>query len=210
MTTQHEIRYLPVAALRPAEVNARFNVGDVSELAISIEQLGVLVPLLVTPRGASYLVVAGHRRLKACQSLGITEVPALVREMTELERLEMMLVENQQRVMLSPIEEGISYARILKQHPEITQKELAKHIGKSDWYVSTRVNILRLPKHVVDQIHHGELSVTAALGYTDANRKKHGRTRAYIRGAEKSPCKIERHAGHASDCEIRQMAYEPR
>lgn len=198
-----EVRMLPVKSLQPCVVNPRFNVGDVSELAESIQALGILVPLLVTPRGKGYLVVAGHRRLAASKQIGLAEVPALIREMGELERMEMMIVENQQRVPLSPVEEGIAYARILKQHP-ITQRVLASQLGCSQAHISKCLALLRLPKSAVDAVHAGELSMSDALGYNYDGRSER---RFYEKGARLSPCQVERHVSHNPDnCQIRGLS----
>lgn len=197
--TTPEITVLPVDKLRPSELNPRFDVGDVSGLAESITSLGILVPLLVTPRSKHYLLIAGHRRLAAAKSLGLTEVPCIIREAEELERLKLMLVENHQRVLLSPVEEGVAYARILQQH-KITQSKLAEDIGVSQTHVSKRLAILRLPKHAIGQIHRGELSVSDALGY-GARDKAYREAKPYR--PRPSSCSMEGHANHkAVTCEI--------
>lgn len=207
MTTP-KVEMLPVASLTPSGLNPRLEVGDVTELADSIKELGVLVPLLVAPFHTGYIIIAGHRRHAAAKKLKLTEVPAIVRKASELERLELMIVENQQRVPLSPVEEGIAYARILKNHP-ISQKQLGARIGVSDWYVSTRLAVLNLPKAVVEQVHRGEIPVDVALGYRKDTRGRvlpsHKRTP--IKRAPRETCTIEMHqrAHSAKDCQIARM-----
>lgn len=203
MTTNPELANIPIGKLRPSTLNPRFEVGDVTGLASSIAEHGILVPLVVTPRGKGYLLVAGHRRLAAAKSVGMKALPCVVRETTEVERLELMLVENQQRVALSPVEEGVAYARILKQYG-INQRQLAQHIGVSEWTVSTRLAILRLPKHAVDAIHRRELSVTDALGYGQPQR-----THRAPRTVEPRPssCSLAAHKPHSpSTCEVAHLA----
>jgi ParB family chromosome partitioning protein len=197
---------LPVASLTPSGLNPRLEVGDLTELADSIRELGVLVPLLVAPFHTGYIIIAGHRRHAAAKKLKLTEVPAIVRKASELERLELMIVENQQRVPLTPVEEGIAFARILKNHP-VTQLELSKRLGVSDWYVSTRLAILNLPKHVVQEIHRGELSVSVALGYRDDGTGRQARKPQARKAAARSTCVIDVHRKHDPVvCEISSAA----
>lgn len=205
-TKTPEVTMLPVDSLSPSGLNPRLDVGDVTELADSIRALGILVPLLVAPFGEGYVVIAGHRRLKAAKLVKMVDVPAIVREASELERLELMIVENQQRVPLTPVEEGITYARILKNHP-VTQVQLAKDLGVSEWYVSTRLAILNLSKKVVEQIHRGELSVSVALGYRDDGTGRAARTPNKTQRAPRSSCIIDVHRGHSPvRCEIAAAA----
>lgn len=205
------VQMLPVRDLKPSELNPRLEVGDVSELADSIASLGVLVPLLVSPHGKGYLVIAGHRRLAAAKSIKLAEVPAIVRDATELERLKLMVVENQQRVPLTPVEEGIAYARIIKQHG-VTQRQLAKDVGVSEFHVSTRLSVLNLDKEIVQQIHRGEIPVTVALGYAEDTKGRitAGQRRAPVPHApfvRASQCEVATHEGHAPDkCEIQRLS----
>lgn len=108
--------------------NLRRNV-NVTELAASIRSIGVLEPLLVTPAVDGFAVVAGHRRLAAARKAGLEVVPCVVREMSEVERVIAMVVENEQRSDLSPIESAEGYFRLIDMG--ITQKELAKKVGRS-------------------------------------------------------------------------------
>src|SRR4051812_28031558 len=120
--------------------NLRRNVGNVTELAASIRSIGVLEPLLVTPAVDGFAVVAGHRRLAAARKAGLEVVPCVVREMSEVERVIAMVVENEQRSDLSPIESAEGYFRLIDMG--ITQKELAKKVGRSAKHVASRLALL--------------------------------------------------------------------
>ena len=143
-----------------ASDNLRRNVGNVTELAASIRSIGVLEPLLVTPAADGFAVVAGHRRLAAARKAGLDVVPCVVREMSEVERVIAMVVENEQRSDLSPIESAEGYFRLIDMG--ITQKELAKKVGRSAKHVASRLALLELPRTVRRQVHAGRLGLGAA------------------------------------------------
>ena len=140
--------------------NLRRNVGNVTELAASIRSIGVLEPLLVTPAVDGFAVVAGHRRLAAARKAGLEVVPCVVREMSEVERVIALVVENEQRSDLSPIESAEGYFRLIDMG--ITQKELAKKVGRSAKHVASRLALLELPRAVRGQVHAGRLGLGAA------------------------------------------------
>ncbi len=140
--------------------NLRRNVGNVTELAASIRSIGVLEPLLVTPAADGFAVVAGHRRLAAARKAGLKVVPCVVRAMSEVERVIAMVVENEQRSDLSPIESAEGYFRLIDMG--ITQKELAKKVGRSAKHVASRLALLELPRTVRGQVHAGRLGLGAA------------------------------------------------
>jgi len=143
-----------------ASDNLRRNVGNVTELAASIRSIGVLEPLLVTPAADGFAVVAGHRRLAAARKADLEVVPCVVREMSEVERVIAMVVENEQRSDLSPIESAEGYFRLIDMG--VTQKELAKKVGRSAKHVASRLALLELPRAVRGQVHAGRLGLGAA------------------------------------------------
>ena len=140
--------------------NLRRNVGNVTELAASIRSIGVLEPLLVTPAVDGFAVVAGHRRLAAARKAGLEVVPCVVREMSEVERVIALVVENEQRSDLSPIESAEGYFRLIDMG--VTQKELAKKVVRSAKHVASRLALLELPRSVRGQVHAGRLGLGAA------------------------------------------------
>lgn len=149
-----------IGRLVGASDNLRRSVGNVAELAASIRSIGVLEPLLVTPAADGFAVVAGHRRLAAARKAGLEMVPCVIREMSEVDRVVAMVVENEQRSDLSPIEAADGYFRLIDMG--VTQKELAKRVGRSAKHVGSRLALLELPRTVRTQIHAGRLSLTAA------------------------------------------------
>ncbi|MEZ5234273.1 MAG: ParB/RepB/Spo0J family partition protein [Acidimicrobiales bacterium] len=155
------LRMLPVGSLVPAADNVRRRVGDVRELAASVASVGIVEPLLVSPLDAErYVIVAGHRRHAAAVRAGLAEVPCTVRELSEAERVEIMLVENLQRSDLTAIEEASGLFRLVE--CGMTQKELARRIGRSARRVAARLALLELPKVVQEEVHAGSMSVGEA------------------------------------------------
>ena len=160
--TSHNYRYRTVALceIQPNPHNPRKAFGDeaLAELAESIKAHGVLQPLVLTPgQDGTYLIVAGERRYRAAKAAGLTFVPAVVRELSHKEQLEIMLCENLQRADLDPIEEARGIRQLLGEC-DMTQAELAQRIGKSQPWVANRLRLLRLPESVLKQVESGELS----------------------------------------------------
>lgn len=154
---------LPVGALVPDPNNVRRRVGDVAELARSIEAVGVIEPCLVTPIEGDpdhYRLVAGHRRHAACLKAGVTEVPCLVRELSEAEVVETQLVENLQRSGLTVLEEAGAYVRLCGLG--YSARKLAKRVGRSERHVRERLALLELPESAQAAIDGGELSLADA------------------------------------------------
>lgn len=160
------IRDIPLKDLRVSRLNPRRGVGDVGELAASIEILGILQPVVVTPDGAngSWLVLAGQRRLEAAKLAGLKSVPCVIRErLGERDREVLMLMENVHRVALSPVEEAAVYARLMKIHG-LNQREVARAVGLSESKVSVYLALLRLPSRILRQLDAVEISIDEALG----------------------------------------------
>ncbi len=158
------LRMLPLAALRPAVDNPREAAGDVTGLSASIRALGVLQPLTVTPDGeAGFTVISGTRRLAAATEAGLREVPCLVRSLGDVERQELMLVENLQRANLSPLEEARALQGLLQLGHN--QKSLAERLGKSPAHICRRLRLLTLPLETQAQVERGDVPLDRALGY---------------------------------------------
>lgn len=126
-----------------------FTDESLAELASSIKEHGILQPLLVVPnegkKGAKYVIVAGERRWRAAQMAGLKEVPAIVRTMDDQNRLELSIIENAQREDLSAIELATAYAK-LKSQFNLSSKEIAERIGKSESSVINTMRLLNLPE----------------------------------------------------------------
>lgn len=124
----------------PNQPRQTFEQASIDELAKSIERYGVLQPIVVTQKSTSYYIVAGERRYRAAKKAGLKHMPVLVRSLEELERLEISLVENVQRVDLNPVEQAVSIVRLHEQF-NVSYQEIAQRLGKAH---STIVNIVRL------------------------------------------------------------------
>ncbi len=147
-----------------------FDEEALTELADSIAQHGVIQPLLVRPMaGGGYQLVAGERRWRASRMAGLTEVPVVIREMSDAEMMEIAMVENLQREDLNAIEEAEGY-RMLMERCNLTQEEAAKRVGKSRPAVANAVRLLNLPDNVQQYVKDGKLSAGHArtlLGFED-------------------------------------------
>ena len=146
--------------IEPNKEQARkqFDEAALSELADSIAQHGVLQPLLVRPIiGGGYQLIAGERRWRASRIAGLTQVPVIIKELTDDEAAVFSLIENLQREDLNPIEEAYGFASLIKDF-DLTQEEAARRVGKSRPAVANALRLLRLPQEVIDAVREGKLS----------------------------------------------------
>jgi ParB family transcriptional regulator, chromosome partitioning protein len=164
-TVAPELLMLPLAQIVPSSENPRRSLGDLTELAASIAGVGLLEPLIVarpTPFAPSvYPLVAGHRRLAAAQLAGLSEVAAIVRSMSDREQLEAMLVENLQRLDLSPLEEAGAYQRLVAELG-MTQRALGSRIGRSQSHIAKRLALLELPDEARTALDSGRIVLEEA------------------------------------------------
>ncbi len=142
----------------PEQPRRHFDDNALKELASSIERYGILQPLIVSPGDSGkYILVAGERRWRAAQLAGLEQVPAIVRKREELEQLEIALIENVQRVDLSPIEQAISVERLHQQF-NISYKTIAERLGKAETTISNIVRLLQLPTDARDALQTGQIT----------------------------------------------------
>lgn len=142
----------------PEQPRRYFDPQALNELAASLKQFGVLQPLIVSPLpDNTYRIIAGERRWRAAQIAGLTEVPAIIRDPHELEELEIALIENVQRVDLSPLEQAISIERLHQQF-NMTYKQIAERLAKAETTVSNLVRLLQLPENARDALAAGKIS----------------------------------------------------
>ena len=135
-----------------------FQEEALAELADSIAQHGVLQPLLVRPLATGgYQIVAGERRWRACRMAGVTEVPVVIRELSDGEVMQLALIENLQREDLTPIEEAEGYQTLIDTY-HFTQEEVARTVGKSRPAVTNALRLLNLPQKVLQRVATGALS----------------------------------------------------
>jgi len=153
---------LPIEAIRPSPLQPRrhFAEAELDELAQSIRDKGIVQPLLVRPAGdgtGGFELVAGERRWRAAQRVGLHEVPAVVRSFANSEALEIALVENLQREDLSPLDEAEAYSRLVRDFGR-SQASLAEALGKSRSHIANTMRLLALPAPVRRSLELGELS----------------------------------------------------
>lgn len=151
---------LKLSEIKPNKAQARkdFDEDAISELADSIAQHGVLQPLLVRPLvNGGYQLIAGERRFRAARTAGLTEVPVIIKALTDEEAAVISLIENLQRENLNPVEEAYGYEELIKKYG-LTQEEAAQKVGKSRVSVTNALRIIKLPKKVVEMVRDGRLS----------------------------------------------------
>ena len=141
----------------PYQPRQKFDQEKLVELANSIKEYGVLEPIIVTKSIKGYEIVAGERRKKASELAGLETIPAIIKEFTDSEMMQIALLENIQRENLTAIEEAEAYSNLLKVL-NVTQEELANKIGKSRSYITNMVGLLNLPESVKNDILHGLIS----------------------------------------------------
>lgn len=142
----------------PDQPRRHFDTHALEELASSIMRYGILQPLIVSPNSAGkYFLIAGERRLRAAQIAGLDKVPAIVRKREELEQLEISLIENVQRVDLSPIEQAISVERLHQQF-NLSYKLIAERLGKAETTISNIVRLLQLPTDAREALQENKIS----------------------------------------------------
>jgi ParB family chromosome partitioning protein len=153
---------LAVVDIRPNPFQPRQDVDPAAleELKASIRQAGLLQPVVVRPRasGGGYELIAGERRLRACQALGWERIPAVKREVDDRTALTLALIENLQRDDLSPVDEARGYERLLAEF-NLAQQDVADAVGRDRSTVANALRLLKLPAAVLAMLHAGQLSV---------------------------------------------------
>lgn len=150
---------LPIDEIKPNKGQPRktFRAEELAELADSIKQNGILQPLLVRKKGTGYEIVAGERRYQAAKAAGLTEVPVVIREISDDDVFKLALIENLQRSDLSPLEEAQGYRQLIKEKG-LTQEELAKILSKSRSAITNTLRLLDLPREVQELVEEGKLT----------------------------------------------------
>ncbi len=150
---------LPINEIKPNKGQPRktFRSEELAELADSIKQNGILQPLLVRKKGPGYEIVAGERRYQAAKAAGLTEIPVVIRDISDDDVFKLALIENLQRSDLSPLEEAQGYRQLIKEKG-LTQEELAKLLSKSRSAITNTLRLLDLPKEVQELVEEGKLT----------------------------------------------------
>ena len=155
------IQTLPLREIEPDPGQPRktFSEETLRELASSIAEHGLLQPIAVRPHGlGNYTIVAGERRWRACRMAGLTEVPVVVKDVTDEQAMELALVENLQREDLDPVEEAVGI-RELMQRCDLTQEQAAQKLGKSRSALANSLRLLNLPENVLELLKSGFLTM---------------------------------------------------
>lgn len=190
---KEDINFIEIDEIAPNESQPRktFNKEKLEELARSIKTHGVIQPIVVRKQGSHYEVVAGERRWRAARIAGLSEVPCIVRELTDEQNMLVAIIENVQREDLNPIEEARGI-RAMIEDCELTQDEVAKAVSKSRPYITNVLRMLKLPDAVLDMVSAGKLSAGHARAILSAKEEeqteiaKHVETKGLsVREAEK-------------------------
>jgi len=160
-----EERYaeLDIEQLKPNPHQPRnsFDPGSLQELARSISTTGILQPVVVVPEGDFYKIIVGERRWRAAQQAGLTKIPVLIRNLSQVQQYEACLIENLQREDLNPLEIAAAYHK-LGEELGLTQQQIADKVGKDRASVANYMRLLKLPQEIQDLIKEGSLSMGQA------------------------------------------------
>ncbi len=164
--------HVPIEFVAPNPRNPRRHFGDadLTDLAQSIREHGVVQPVVVRPSPAEagrYEIIAGERRWRAAQRAGLAEIPVIVRDVNDRTALELAIIENVQRTDLNPIEEALGYQQLIDDH-NYTQADLGQVIGKSRSHVANTLRLLKLPDVIRDMLVDGQLSAGHARALVTA------------------------------------------
>ncbi|UCE35114.1 MAG: ParB/RepB/Spo0J family partition protein [Deltaproteobacteria bacterium] len=151
--------YCPIESISPNPHQSRqsFGESELAELAQSIKEKGVIQPILVTKTKDGFQLIAGERRWRAAQKAGLDKIPALIRDVSPAEALQIALIENIQRQDLNPIEEAAAYQELLQEF-NFTQEALSARIGKNRTTIANFLRLLKLPNDVQRDLIDGRLS----------------------------------------------------
>ena len=174
MNNDDSVQFIALELIRPNPYQPRktFEEERLNDLASSIQQHGILQPIVLRQTVQGYYIVVGERRFRASQLAGLTEVPAIIKELSDEDMMELAIIENLQREDLNAIEEAESYKKMMTDL-NITQQEVARRLGKSRPYIANMLRLLQLPKNVAQMVQHGTLS------------SAHGRTLLTLKDASK-------------------------
>lgn len=156
---ENGISYININDIKPNEGQPRktFDEEKIVELADSIQEHGLIQPIVLRKAGKGYEIVAGERRWRACRKAGLKEVPCIIKELNDEENMLIAIIENMQREDLNPIEEAEGLNQMIVTYG-LTQAEVSKSVGKSRPYITNVLRLLKLPEEVRVMVSNGELS----------------------------------------------------
>lgn len=174
MNNDDSVQFIELELIRPNPYQPRktFEEERLNDLASSIQQHGILQPIVLRQTVQGYYIVVGERRFRASKLAGLTEMPAIIKELSDEDMMELAIIENLQREDLNAIEEAESYKKMMTDL-NITQQEVARRLGKSRPYIANMLRLLQLPKNVAQMVQQGALS------------SAHGRTLLTLKDASK-------------------------
>lgn len=155
-------KFLLLDSIEPNPEQPRQNIGDLSELAASIREKGVLEPLIVRPHGEGFQIIAGERRWRACKQLGLEKVPCIIKQADDREMLELALIENLQRKDLTPFEEAEGL-QALSDKFGYTHVQIAQVIGKSRTSVTESLSLNQMPPEIRELCRQADINTKSML-----------------------------------------------
>ena len=204
---QEQLKALPISDIYPNPFQPRIEFSDeeLAELSQSISENGLIQPIIVRKSDIiGYELIAGERRLRACKRLGMTEIPAVVKEVTDQESRKQAIIENLQRSNLNPIEEAKAYRSLINELA-YNHEELAKAMGKSRPYISNSLRLLQLPQEIQTSIENGKLSQGHARALLAIEDTKKQLIKDKEKELEKSlglPVTLRYHKNHSGTIQI--------
>lgn len=168
------VEHIEMKMVRPSQFSIRDKFTDQQEfesLTSSIKEHGLLQPILIRPYQNNFEIVAGHRRFHACKSLRWRHIPCKIRELSDKQAFEIQITENIQRKSMGALEEAEAFRKYVQDLGWGGVTELSKKIGKSEEYVSHRIQLLKLPQDIKEKIMLNKLSVSQALELTNLSHE---------------------------------------
>lgn len=154
-----QVQNVAIGLIKPNPYQPRktFDEDKLQDLAKSIQQHGILQPIVIRETIQGFYIVVGERRFRASQIVGLESIPAIVKKLSDEDMMELAIIENLQREDLNAIEEAESYKKLMSDL-EITQQEVARRLGKSRPYIANMLRLLHLPTVIMKMVREGELS----------------------------------------------------
>ena len=166
---------IEISLIKPNESQPRqeFGKDSLDDLKDSIEQYGIIQPIVVRKKDDKYEIIAGERRWRAAKAASLKEVPCIIKEVDDKQAIKLALIENIQRQNLNPIEEAYAFKGLMKDY-NLTQEEVAEAVGKSRSYIANTVRLLNLDKEIIDYMVKGKITRghgRALLGITSTEER---------------------------------------
>jgi ParB family chromosome partitioning protein len=197
------VEQIEMKMIRPSQFAVRDKFqkmnSEIETLASSIREHGLLQPILIRPLEHGFELVAGHRRYQACKSLRWRFIPCKIREMSDKQAYEIQLTENIQRKSMDPIEEAEAFRRYVMDFGWGGVSELARKIGRSEEYVSHRLQLLKLPDSIKEQIAQNRLNVSQAMELTTLSSSRQGEVVSQIVNDNMTVREIRDEDGYCKD-----------